>query len=235
MLKRLILTLALLGWVAAPGLRASEAPAAGAAGAVEAAHAAAADATHGDAAHGEAHAEGAGEGHEYPLLPTASKSDALQALWVLIIFLALLAILCWKVFPNVLAGLKAREQRIRADIAEAEAARKRAAETLEQYNKQLATAEQQVRDILAKAAADAEKIATSLKMQAQQEAEEIKERASKDIDAARKQALADIYAQAAELSTNIASKILRRNLNPDDQRDLVNSSLEQLQTVGGKV
>ena len=69
-------------------------------------------------------------------------------------------------------------------------------------------------------------------MRAQQEAEEIKERASRDIDAARKAALADIYAQAAELSTTIASKILRRNLNPDDQRELVNSSLEQFQAVG---
>jgi F0F1-type ATP synthase membrane subunit b/b' len=54
----------------------------------------------------------------------------------------------------------------------------------------------------------------------------------KDIEAARANAVTDIYAQAAELSTSIAAKILRRNLNPDDQRDLVNRSLEQLQTVG---
>ena len=47
-----------------------------------------------------------------------------------------------------------------------------------------------------------------------------------------KNAVADIHRQAAELSTAIAEKILRRNLNADDQRDLVNSSLEQLQTAG---
>ena len=44
--------------------------------------------------------------------------------------------------------------------------------------------------------------------------------------------VANSYAQAADLSTNIASKILRRNLNADDQRELVNQSLEQLQTAG---
>ena len=33
------------------------------------------------------------------------------------------------------------------------------------------------------------------------------------------------------LATDVAEKILRRNLNPDDQRDLVNRSLEQLQTL----
>ena len=170
-----------------------------------------------------------------PLLPNPAASETwLQALWVVIIFLILLAILYPTAWKNVLAGLKAREARIRQDIAEAEAARKRAEETLSTYNQQLATAEGQVRDILARAQQDAEKIGTTLKMQAQQEAEEIKERATRDIEAARKAALTDIYAQAAELSTNIASKILRRNLNAEDQRDLVDSSLRQFETVGNK-
>jgi F-type H+-transporting ATPase subunit b len=69
-------------------------------------------------------------------------------------------------------------------------------------------------------------------MRAQQESEEIKERANREIDSARKAAVADIYAQAADLSTGIAEKILRRNLNATDQRDLVDRSLEQLQTAG---
>jgi F-type H+-transporting ATPase subunit b len=88
--------------------------------------------------------------------------------------------------------------------------------------------------MLSKAQTDAEKIGTTMKMAAQQEVEEIKERATRDIDAAAKAALSDIYKQAAELSTNIASKILRRNLNPDDQRELVDSSIQQFQSVGGK-
>jgi F-type H+-transporting ATPase subunit b len=73
-----------------------------------------------------------------------------------------------------------------------------------------------------------------MKMQAQQDAEAAKERAERDIDAARKAALADIYAQAADLSTTIAEKILRRNLNAADQRQLVDESLRQFQSVGSK-
>jgi F-type H+-transporting ATPase subunit b len=176
-----------------------------------------------------------GGSEETPGLIATPNQGLITAVTTLIVFCALLAILGKFAWGPIASGLQAREDKIRKDIADAEAARKRAEETLGQYNQQLATAERQVRDILAKAGADAEKIATSMKMQAQQEAEEIKERATRDIENARKQALNDIYAQAAELSTNIASKILRRNLNADDQRDLVNSSLEQLQTVGGKV
>jgi F-type H+-transporting ATPase subunit b len=85
--------------------------------------------------------------------------------------------------------------------------------------------------MLSNATAEGERISTQIKMQAQQDAEASKERAVKDIEAARHQALQQIYAEAATLSTSIAEKILRRNLNPDDQRDLVNQSLEQLQAL----
>jgi F-type H+-transporting ATPase subunit b len=177
-----------------------------------------------------------GEAHaKPPLLPSnaeEAKAAIPTAIWTILIFLILLAILYPTAWKNVLAGLKAREDRIRKDIADAEAARARAEATLKEYNQQLATAEGRVRDMLAAAAADAEKLATQIRMRAQTEAEEAKDRATKDIEIARANAVNDIYAQAAELSTSIASKILRRNLNPDDQRDLVNRSLEQLQTVG---
>jgi F-type H+-transporting ATPase subunit b len=157
--------------------------------------------------------------------------DAATAIWVLIIFVVLLAVLYPTAWKQVLAGLKAREQRIRTDIAEAEAARTRAEATLREYTAQLQTAENKVREMIASAAAEGEKIATGIRAHAQQEAEETKERAMKDIEAAKTQALSEIYEQTAVLATNVAEKILRRNLNPEDQRDLVNRSLEELQSL----
>lgn len=154
------------------------------------------------------------------------------ASWVLAIFLVVAFILYKTAWKNVLVGLKAREDRIRKDIDDAEAARLKAEETLRQYDARLADAEQKVRDILDKAVVDAEKIGTSLRMKAQQEAEEAKEHATREIEAAKQTALAEIYDQAANLATSIAEKIIRRNLNPDDQRDLVNQSLAQLKNVG---
>jgi len=143
-----------------------------------------------------------------------------------------LIILYFTAWKNVLAGLKSREERIRRDIADAEASRAKAETTLREYNQQLATAEGKIRDMLAKATADGERIATNLRMQAQTESEEIKNRANREIEAAKNQALAEVYEQTANLATNVAEKILRRNLNADDQRDLVSRSLEQVQTIG---
>ena len=176
-----------------------------------------------------AHATKAAESaeHERPLLDF----QPAEAIWIVIIFSVLLIVLYKFAWKNVLGGLNAREARIRKDIADAEAARAKSEASLKEYNTQLATAEQKVRDMIQTAAAEGERISTQIKMQAQQETEAAKERATRDIETAKKQAIQEIYAEAANLSTSIAEKILRRNLNADDQRDLVSRSLEQLQGV----
>src|SRR5580700_5799314 len=90
-----------------------------------------------------------------------------SAIWILAIFLCVAIILYRTAWKNVLIGLKAREDRIRKDIANAEAARVKAESILRQYDSRLDEAEQKVREILDKAVADAEKIGTSIRMKAQ--------------------------------------------------------------------
>ena len=226
MIRRVMVT---LGVLAAVGLWAG---AAAAAAAEE--HDAKVTTEHSAAAGAHAGAEHGGAGHKtYELLPDPGDSQTwYAALWTLIIFIVMLAILYPTAWKNVLAGLKAREERIRKDITEAEAARVRAESTLKEYNTQLAAAETRVRDMLTKATAEGETIAAGIRTRAQQEAEETKDRALRDIEAARGQAVAELQAQAAVLATAVAEKILRRNLNSDDQRDLVNQSLAEMAAVG---
>jgi F-type H+-transporting ATPase subunit b len=177
-------------------------------------------------------AEAAGEAGEAnsPLYTPAQ--GLITGIVTIVIFVLLLVVLGKYAWGPILSGLKAREEKIRKDIAEAESMRVRAEATLREYNQQLTTAEQKVRDMLEKAAADAEKIAARLRTQAQNEAQETRERAVKDIEAARAQALSEIYEQTADLATRVAEKILRRNLNAEDQRGLVDQSLRELQTAG---
>jgi F-type H+-transporting ATPase subunit b len=154
--------------------------------------------------------------------------EANTAIWVLIIFIILLVILYRTAWKNVLTGLKTREERIRSDISSAEAARAKSEESLKDYSAQLATAEAKARDIINEAALQAQRIADQNRTRVTEEAEQIRERAMKDIEDARKQAVAQIYEEAATLATSVAEKILRRSLNADDQRDLVNRSLDQI-------
>jgi F-type H+-transporting ATPase subunit b len=216
MVKRLLWALALTLVLAGPLARiyaAEEHPAA-AGGATTTAHASAA------------------EHQPEPLMPDPLKATTIaSALWVIAIFLIVLAILYPTAWKNIIAGLKAREQRIRNDIAEAEAARAKAEATLREYTAQLATAEQRVRDMLSSATADGERLATQIRARAEAEAQDAKERATKEIESAKRQAIAEIYEQTAILATSVAEKILRRNLNPEDQRDLVTRSLDQVQNI----
>jgi F-type H+-transporting ATPase subunit b len=166
------------------------------------------------------------------IIPGAAEGLA-PAIATLLIFIILVVVLGKYAWGPIVSGLTAREEKIRKDISDAEAARERAEATLREYNQQLATAEEKVRELIARATADGERVAANIRTRAQEEAEEIKARALRDIDTSKKQALAEIYEQAAELATAMAEKILGRNLNTEDQRDLVNRSLEQLQTLKG--
>ena len=175
------------------------------------------------------HEEPTGEGHEAQEGLLDIHPD--RMIWTIGIFAIMLIILYPTAWKNVLAGLKAREAKIRGDIANAEAARSKAEATLKEYTVKLQQTESTVRDMIAKAVTDAEATAASIRARGQAEAEEAKEKALKDIEAAKSTALREVYDQTATLATSVAEKILRRNLNVDDQRDLVARSLEQLQTV----
>ncbi len=173
------------------------------------------------AADGAHHVEKAG-------LPPTVNQGLMTAIVTLIVFISLILILTKVAWGPIAKGLGDREAKIRRDIEEAEAAHRAASAQLSEYQAQLARAGDEVRAIIEKAQSDAQAAATRIKMQAQQEAEEAKERALRDIEASRKAAVAEIHDYAATLSTSIAEKILRRNLNADDQRELVRSALDQL-------
>jgi F-type H+-transporting ATPase subunit b len=187
----------------------------------------------GEAGHeaADAHAAGGGEHAEPQLLPPPGPAQVITAATTLLIFIILLAVLGKFAWGPIVAGLRQREEKIRRDIADAEAARARAEQTLREYTERLQGAENRIREMMAKAQADADRAAAGIRARGQEEAEAAKERALREIDTAREQAVGEVYQQAATLSTSIAEKILRRELRPEDQRDLVNRSLEQLQAA----
>jgi len=168
-------------------------------------------------------------GELIPVTPSGQGKAIIQAIWVLIIFSIVLAILYPTAWKAVLNGLKNREQRIRREIADAEAARAHAEETLAKYTKQLAEAEERIREMLAKSQADGERHVASIRDNAMKEADNMRNKALYDIQEAKKKVIEDIHQEAVELSTAIAEKIIRRNLSSEDQRQFVRVSIEQLE------
>jgi F-type H+-transporting ATPase subunit b len=155
-----------------------------------------------------------------------------QSIAALLVFGVVFVVLRTKAWGPILKGLTDREAKIRGDLESAEAARREAAKALESYKAQIANADAEVRTKLATAQKDAEAIGTRLKMDAQKEIEEMKTRANREIEETKNAALVEVRQQAASISTAIAGKILKRNINEADQADLIRSSLEELQVAG---
>ncbi|MFM8639372.1 MAG: hypothetical protein ACKOEL_01865, partial [Planctomycetota bacterium] len=110
----------------------------------------------------------------------------------------------------------------------AEDARAAAKAAQAEFERSLASAREEAANMIKQARADAQRVADELKATNDQELAEKVARANADIEAARKAAVADMQAQAAALATEIAGKILRRQVNDQDNQRLVQESLKEL-------
>jgi F-type H+-transporting ATPase subunit b len=155
-------------------------------------------------------------------------SDVFSYVWNLLMFLILLGVLWVFVWPKILTGLQAREEKQRSDLVTAENAAKDAQATLAEYKTQLAEARKEAQSIVADARDQAQRAANADKARIEADIQQMKDNATRDIAAAKEEAMSDIYAQVATLSTDIASKILQREIKPDDQRQLIDESIEQV-------
>jgi len=173
-------------------------------------------------------AESHGGGHAEPN-PVAI--DLIPLFTTLVMFGIVLLVLNAKVWPVIVKALNDRDAKIRKEIEDAEGARKQAAAALNQYEKALAEARTEAAQMLESTKAEQQKMAAELKRKAEAEITALKDAATRDIESAKRAAISEVYAQMSTTATSIASKIIQRELNPDDQARLVEESLAELQGV----
>jgi F-type H+-transporting ATPase subunit b len=125
-------------------------------------------------------------------------------------------------------GLDDRNAKIVGEIKAAEEARAAAKKAQSDFERQLASAREESAAMIKQARADAQRVADELKARNEQELAERVSRANADIEAARKAAVAELHAQSAALATDIAARILRRQVNDQDNQRLVQESLQEL-------
>ena len=158
----------------------------------------------------------------------------IPALFTLIVFGVLVAVLGKQAWGPISKGLEDRENKIRRDIEEAERARMDAEAKQKEYEQRLATAEGRVRELMAQAQTDAENLQTRIKSDAEADAAERLDRAAREIEGNKDLAVTEVRAEAAALATLVAEKILKREINRDDQDRLVEESLQQVDTMNAQ-
>jgi len=154
--------------------------------------------------------------------------QVLPAVTAFVVFGIVFVVLAKFVWPTVSKGLDERNAKIVGEIKAAEEARAAAKAAQAEFERSLASARDEAANMIKQARADAQRVADELKAKNDQELAEKVARANADIEAARKAAVADMQAQAAALATEIAGKILRRQVNDQDNQRLVQESLKEL-------
>jgi F-type H+-transporting ATPase subunit b len=160
-----------------------------------------------------------------PLIPGVN-----EIIWGSAAFFVLLGVL-WKFgLPPVRNMMKRREERIRDDLERAERARLEAEEELAQYRRQMADARNESARILEEARQSADEVKRQIRAGAEAEAADIRARAQDDARLAAEREGANLQRQVADLSIELAERIVERNLDRDTQLALVESYISE---VGG--
>lgn len=195
------------------------------------AHAPAA-AAHADAGHGEAPAHGGDASHGTPsLIPMKGEEIAEQAplaIWSFVVFMVLLGLATKFGWKPIVTAMHDREHHMEACLHDTEKARNEAEGLLRQYKAEMASASEKIKSLLDEARRDAQHTSDEIIQKAQAESEALKDRAQRDIASARDEALVDIWSKAADLSVQVAGKVLQKNLTEADQNRLVELSAAEL-------
>jgi len=155
-------------------------------------------------------------------------------IWTIVVFLVLCFVLGRFAWRPMLEGLEQRERRIHSAVEEAQRARDEAQGLRDQLKKEIDRIEDQRRQVLDEARKVGQQTTDEMVSRAKAEIQAERDRAHRQLETARDQALHDIYAQTAQLATLVASKAIRRQLNHDDQRQLVDEALAELREAGNE-
>ena len=184
-----------------------------------------ADAPTAHAADDHSHAE---DGHGEEELPPLLQIDVGSAVINLLIFAGVFSILAKFVWPAILGGLQAREEKIQDDLESAEKANADAKALLSDYQAKLDEAANQVQEMLTSARKDAESAGQRIVEDAKAEADRQRERAVNEIDTAKKVAISELAGQTSDMAIQVSKQVVGRELKADDHADLIRKSLERL-------
>ena len=174
-------------------------------------------------------AEHAGDRGEQSLFA----GDFGNVFWTVLIFVGLLFVLGKYAWRPMLEALNRREQFIRETVEGARRERAEAEKMLAEYRQMIARSRQEAQAIIDQGRQDAETMRQRLHEQARKESEQMIERARQEIALTKQSALQELQTVAADLSVDVARKIIQRNLSVSDQQRLVEESLKQLARGNG--
>ncbi|MGM0875086.1 MAG: F0F1 ATP synthase subunit B [Bacillota bacterium] len=146
----------------------------------------------------------------------------------LVMFLILLALLGKYAFGPVMNMMKQREEHIANEINSSEERNKEAQKLVEEQRELLKQTRLEAQGLVENAKKLGEQQKEDIIQAARSEAGRLKDAAIKEIEQEKEQAVAALREQVASLSVLIASKVIEKELNEQEQEKLINDYINEV-------
>lgn len=165
-------------------------------------------------------------------LPSILTPDLGLLFWMLLAFLVVFVVLVKYGFPAIISMVDARKVYIDESLRKAHEASERL-ENIKQESEQILQEAREKQTLILKEATETrEAIVEKARQVAREEGARMLEEAKRQIEVEKQNAIRDIRTQVAELSVQIAEKVMRENLASDAQQmSLVNRFLDDAFSV----
>ena len=163
-------------------------------------------------------------------LPSILTPDLGLLFWMLLAFLVVFGVLAKFGFPAIVGMVEERKKFIDESLKNAHEAAERLANIQQESEVMVQQAREQQSAIIKDAGAVRDAIIAEAQNKAKAEAARIMEEANLQIEREKQAAIRDIRAQVAQLSVQIAEKVVRTNLSSDAQQmQLIDRMLDEVQ------
>jgi F-type H+-transporting ATPase subunit b len=158
-----------------------------------------------------------------PILPATN-----ELIWGGITFVVLLIGVAKFGLPAIKNMMDERTERIRGQIAEADAVKGEADRIRQEYSAQLADAKSEAARIIEEARQAADSVRRDLTQRAEAEAAELRQRNAEQLEAERNRLLSEMQGAVATLAIELAEKVVEANLDKDANNRLIESYISQV-------
>ena len=143
-------------------------------------------------------------------------------------FLLLIVLIKKFAWENITSTFEQRAKKISDDIDGAESARQKAEDLAQKRETELAGSRQEATTIIENAKETAEKNKAGILADAADEAGRLKEKANQEIAQTKAEAMNSIKGDVADLTVNLASKILGQKLDQEAHKELIDRYIDKL-------
>jgi F-type H+-transporting ATPase subunit b len=164
--------------------------------------------------------------------PSLLAGDLGNSFWTLVIFVIVLIVLGKFAWGPILSGLQSRETFIREALESAKRDREAAEARLKEYEQKLAASRAEATAIVEEGRRDAEVVKRRIEAAAKEETDKMIERAKREIQIATDTAVKELYTRSAKLATQLAARVIGRELSPQDHERLISQAIDGIEGAG---